>query len=102
MGTAVKMLPLTRSTGVPHATPSSAFGSFNPSSRTSSKVRVLRERVEVTALPLDARAMVLRKLRDAGEDGLRVEVRLGDDVGFETAAQPVVVEVGRHRVFVGE
>jgi SAM-dependent methyltransferase len=39
-GFAAKMVPLTRSTGVPHAVPSSVFGSDSPISLTTSKVRV--------------------------------------------------------------
>src|SRR5256885_84152 len=108
MGTAVKMRPRTRNTGVPHAVPSSVFGSASPISRTSSNdspfafTAASRERVDVSALAFEARAVVLREPGNAFEDRVGVEVRLGDDVGLETAAQPVVVEIRSHRIFVRE
>src|SRR4051812_34145280 len=100
MAMPVKWRPLTLRHRPPYAVASSVPGSVSPTFTTSSNVR-LRERVDVTALPLDARAMVLRELRDAVEDRIGVEVRFGDDVGLEAAAQPVVMEVGCHRVLVG-
>src|SRR5437870_12294954 len=102
MGMPVKMWPLTLRTGVPHAMPSSVSGSFNPISRTSSKPRPLRERIDVATLTFQARAVVLREPRDAAEDRVGVQVRFRDHVRLQAAAQPVVVEVGGHRVFVGE
>src|SRR5690349_459966 len=80
IGRAAKMLPFRRRTLVPHAMLSSVFGSFNPSSRTSSHESDLRERVDVTALPLDARSVILGELRHAVEDRVGVEVRFRDDV----------------------
>src|SRR5437762_3484783 len=102
MGMPAMMWPRERRTGVPHARPSSVSGSVSPMSRMTSQASGLRERVDVATLALQARSMILREPRDAGEDRLGVQMRLRDHVRLEAAGQPVVVEVGGHRVFIGQ
>ena len=47
------------------------------------------------ALCLEPRIALAGEALDGREHGVRIEMRFGDDVGFEAARQPMIVPVGR-------
>src|SRR5437763_11038681 len=62
----------------------------------------LCQRIQERALPRQALRAFPREPLHAGEDRLRVQVRLGDDVRFQPTGEPLVVLVGGERIGVGQ
>src|SRR5687767_1572167 len=70
---------------------------------TRSTVRVssgqFRQQIALTS---HAAVALAREAGNAGQDRRGVEMRLGNHVRLETASQPLVIPIRRHRIFVGE
>jgi hypothetical protein len=57
--------------------------------------RRLLLRVKSSALGRNALFPSVRESCYSGEDGLRIEMRFGDDLRFQTAREPLMIPVGR-------
>src|SRR5438128_1198443 len=101
---AVRELALSREASLDFVSDSRRSGRLMPTNaaRWANPIPRISRKLELPLLPRYARRAIVGEALDRVENRIGIEVRLGNDIRFEPAREPLVIPVGGERVLVGQ